>query len=170
MTFLLILICILLVAAGIVFSVIPPLPGPVLSYGAILISHYFIDEVQFAGWALIVWAVLVTMVTILDYALPILATKKFGGTKWGIWGGMIGLIIGFILPIPFGIVIGPLLGAIIGDLIGGNHIKAAVRSGFGSFIGFVTATSIKVLLTLIIGVILSYRIGLLGIDLIKEHL
>ena len=70
------------------------------------------------------------------------------------------------MPIPFGIILGPLLGAIIGDLIGGNHIKAAMKSGFGSFIGFVLATSMKVIFSCIIGVLIFIKIGGLVVDAI----
>ena len=92
MAVLLIIVCFLLLGAGMIFSVLPPLPGPILSYIAVLISHFFIDKVQFSTWGLVLWAIVVVIVTILDYVLPVIATKKFGGTKWGVWGGMIGMV------------------------------------------------------------------------------
>ncbi len=102
---------------------------------------------------------MVIAITVADYILPIMATKKFGGTEAGVWGGVIGALAGFILPIPFGVIIGPLVGAIVGDLIGGNHYKAAMRSGFGSFIGFLIATGLKVFVAFGIGIAVVLKIG-----------
>ncbi len=168
MTVVFALVCILLIAGGLIFSVLPPLPGPILSYCAILIGHFFVEDVSYATSSLVIWAIIVIAVSIIDFILPIAATKKFGGTKWGIYGGMIGLLLGILLPIPFGIVLGPLLGAIIGDLYGGNRFQAAFKSGFGSFVGFVVGTSLKVLVTLIIGIGLSIKLGSVGIQYIQQ--
>ena len=155
----LILLTIALIAGGVIFSVLPPLPGPVLSYGAMISAHYISEETTFSTTSFVVWGIITVIILIADYLLPVAATKKFGGTKAGVIGGMIGVIAGIILPIPFGIILGPLLGAIIGDLYGGNHIRSAFKSGFGSFLGFVVATSLKVLLSIIIGVIVVLKVG-----------
>lgn len=159
MTYLLILLAFVLLAGGIVFSVLPPLPGPLLSYMALLCAHFSSPDAAFSHITLIIWAVIVVVALIADYTLPIMATKKYGGTKSGIWGGAIGTIAGLIVPIPFGIILGPLCGAIIGDLIGGNRIQAAIKSGFGSFLGFVVATGIKVLISIWMGVVIVIRLG-----------
>ncbi|MEQ9231179.1 MAG: DUF456 domain-containing protein [Cyclobacteriaceae bacterium] len=149
----LIFLAIVLVAGGIIFSILPPLPGPVLAFGAMLIMYF--TSAQVSGWVVFFFGILTLGITALDYVLPVAATKKFGGTKAGIWGGIIGTIIGVLFFPGIGIIIGPLLGAIIGDLIGGNQIRAAVKSGVGSFIGFVIATFIKVSFCIVIGVIVA---------------
>ena len=155
----LIIISILLIAGGIIFAVLPPLPGPILTYAAMVCTHYVSTETQFSTTSFVIWAVVGAAVIVLDYILPAAATRRFGGTRAGMIGGMIGTIAGVILPIPFGIIIGPLLGAIIGDLYGGNHIKSAFRSGFGSFLGFIVATSIKVLYAVILGSVIAWKVG-----------
>ncbi len=164
----LIILSILLLTGGVIFSVLPPLPGPLLSYAALISAHFISEETTFSTTSFVIWGVLVLIVTVADYALPIAATKKFGGTKAGVIGGMIGIVAGIILPIPFGIIIGPLLGAIIGDLYGGNHIRSAFKSGFGSFLGFLVATSIKVLFSLILGGIVVYKVGEFTVASIME--
>ncbi len=159
MTYVLILLAFILLAGGIVFAVLPPLPGPLLSYIALLCAHNSSPEAAFSSTSLIIWAIVVVVILIADYTLPIMATRKFGGTKAGIWGGVIGTVAGLIVPIPFGIILGPLCGAIIGDLIGGNRIQAAIKSGFGSFLGFVLATSLKVVVSIWIGVVIMIHLG-----------
>jgi uncharacterized protein YqgC (DUF456 family) len=54
---------------------------------------------------------------------------------------------------PFGILLGPRVGAIAGDLYGGNQFRAAMKSGAGSFVGFVVATGVKALVCVGIGVV-----------------
>ena len=164
----LIIISILLIAGGIVFSILPPLPGPLLTYGALIVTHYVAEDTEFGVASFIIWAIVGGAILVLDYVLPAAATRKFGGTKAGMIGGMIGTIAGVILPIPFGIILGPLLGAIIGDLYGGNRIKSAFKSGFGSFLGFLTATSLKLLYSVILGGVIAWKVGGFTIGRIAE--
>jgi hypothetical protein len=58
---------------------------------------------------------------------------------------MIGLVAGLFLFPPFGIIIGPFAGAVIGELSSGKKSRAALRSGFGSFVGFVLGTMLKLI-------------------------
>ena len=153
----LLITAVILLAGGIIFSVLPPLPGPILTYAGMLVTHYAGENTQFANGWLVFFGLLTVLITVLDYALPIAATKKFGGTRAGVWGGIIGTVVGVFTGI--GILLGPLLGAIIGDLIGGNHFKAALKSGFGSFVGFLIATTIKVVFSLIMGLFIIWKIG-----------
>ncbi len=164
----LLILAVLLLAGGIIFSVLPPLPGPILTYLSMIATHYATEDTRFSTFLLIFFGALTAIITVLDYVLPVAATKKFGGTKAGIWGGVIGTVLGVMSGIPFGIILGPLLGAIIGDLIGGNHIKAAMKSGFGSFVGFLLATSIKVIFSCVVGLFVVWNIGALMITAIID--
>lgn len=164
----LIILSLLLIAGGIIFSILPPLPGPMLTYAALIATHYVSDETEFGATSFIVWAILGAGIIVLDYVLPAAATRRFGGTKAGMIGGMIGTIAGVILPIPFGIILGPLLGAVIGDLYGGNQIRSAFKSGFGSFMGFLVATSLKLLYALILGGVIAWRVGGFTFGVISE--
>lgn len=155
----LVIVAVLLIAGGVIFSVLPPLPGPLLSYGALIAANSISEETSFSTTSFVVWGIIGAIVIVADYVLPVAATKKFGGTKAGVIGGMIGIVAGILLPIPFGIILGPLLGAIIGDLYGGNHIRSAFKSGFGSFLGFLVATSIKVLYSIILGGVVVWKVG-----------
>jgi len=159
MEVILVILSILCIAGGIVFSILPPLPGPLLTYLALVTTHYVSPETNFSTWSFVIWGIVGLVILVLDYVLPAAATRRFGGTKAGMIGGMIGTVAGIILPIPFGIILGPLLGAIIGDLIGGNRIKSAFKSGFGSFLGFLAATSMKLLYSIILGVVIVIKVG-----------
>lgn len=154
-----IVIAILLIAGGIVFSILPPLPGPLLTYGALVSAHYISSDTSFSAASFIIWAIIGVLILVLDYTLPAVSAKKSGGTKAGMIGGLIGTVAGVILPIPFGIIIGPFLGAVIGDLCGGNSIKSAFRSGFGSFLGFLASTSLKLIYSIVLGSVIAWKVG-----------
>lgn len=138
---------IVLMLAGIAGSVLPMLPGPPLCYIALLIQQ-FRPEKPFSLTFLLVWGFVVGLVVVLDYLVPIYGTKKFGGTKYGVWGCGIGLLAALWLG-PLGIVLGPLLGAFLGEYLANNDPKVATRAAIGSFAGFAFGTIMKVVACLI---------------------
>ena len=144
MDYVLIVFGVVLIIGGILGCVLPVLPGPPLSYIGLLLLH-FTQRYQFSTRFLIIWAIITTVVYVLDYVIPSLGTKKFGGSKRGIWGSMIGLVIGLFFFPPYGIIIGPFLGAIIGELTSGKDSGTALKSGFGAFIGFLAGTLLKLI-------------------------
>lgn len=139
---------VILTIAGIVGCILPFIPGPPLSYTALL-SMLAVNENTFTAQFLGIWLVITIAVTLLDYYVPIWGTKKFGGSRNGVWGATIGLITGIFFFPPFGLIAGPFLGAFIGELISGKDTQAALRSGFGSFIGFVAGTVMKLAVSVI---------------------
>lgn len=144
MDYLLIGLGVLLIIGGILGSILPFLPGPPLSYGGLLLLH-FTEDHQFTSRFLIIWAIITAVTYLIDYLIPIWGTKRFGGSKQGIWGSIIGLIAGIFFFPPFGIIIGPFAGAVIGELIAGKTHSAAFRSGLGSFVGFLLGTLIQLI-------------------------
>lgn len=131
----------LLMLLGLAGCVLPFLPGPPFCYVALLIQQLQTDT-PYTTRFLVIWAVVTVAVTLLDYVIPIYGTKKYGGTKYGMWGCMIGLIAGLWLG-PVGIIIGPFAGAFIGELVANSSSEQALRAAFGSFIGFVAGTLLK---------------------------
>jgi uncharacterized protein YqgC (DUF456 family) len=146
MDIILISLGIILTITGILGCILPFMPGPPLNYAAILLLH-FTSGFQFSNRFLIIWAIVTVAVVVLDYIIPVWGTKKFGGSKQGVWGSVIGLIAGLFFFPPFGIIIGPFAGAVVGELIAGNNSKDALKSGFGSFVGFVTGTLLKLIVS-----------------------
>ena len=145
----------LLVIVGIIGCIVPALPGPPLSFVGILLFH-FTRWGDLSGKLLIWLAIFTVAVTVMDYILPIWATKKLGGTKRGVWGSTIGLFLGLFIFPPWGIIIGPFLGAFIGEMTLKNDSDKALRSAIGSFIGFLLGTGAKFAVS---GVILYYFVS-----------
>ena len=146
-------ICLLL---GLIGCVAPVLPGVPLSYLGLLLLHWT-DRAQFSWQFLTIWAVVVIVIQVLDYFIPALGTKKFGGSKYGVWGSTIGLFVGLFMG-PWGVIVGPFVGAVLGELLYFNrhpqdrieqaentNFNRALRAGFGSFIGLLTGTILKLI-------------------------
>lgn len=131
-----------LISLGIIGAILPVLPGPPISWLGLL-CIYGTDAVPNNSQFIWITLGVALLVTILDYIIPIIGTKKFGGTKKGIWGSTIGLIIGFFFG-PIGIIIGPFIGAFVGELIeDSSDMKKAFKAATGSLIGFIFSTGIK---------------------------
>ncbi len=66
-------------------------------------------------------------------------------------GTTVGLLISIIFPVLglAGIVIWPFVGAVVGELINKTSHKQAMKAAFGSFIGFLTGTFLKFVVTVI---------------------
>ncbi|MBP2831735.1 DUF456 domain-containing protein [Aquimarina sp. U1-2] len=128
---------------GIIGSFLPVLPGPFTSWIGLLILHFTTAVTQ--NWTFLGITLGVSiLVWILDYIVPALGTKKFGGTKYGIVGSSLGLVVGILFLGPFGIIIGPFAGAFIGEFIKDSSDTAkATKAAFGSFIGFLAGTFLK---------------------------
>lgn len=146
------LLTVLLITGGIVSCIVPPLPGPAVGYCA-LVSYELIPGMEgFSVWTYVICGLAVVGVTVADFVFPPAVTRKFGGTGAAAMGGALGAFAGLFFA-PLGILLGPLAGAVAGDLIGGNRFKAAMKSGVGSFVGFVVATGAKVAVCIAIGVV-----------------
>lgn len=135
---------------GILGSFLPVLPGPPISWIGLLLL-YLTKAVPDSWWLLGVTLVVALFVVALDYIIPAMGTKKFGGTKAGMIGTTIGLLVALFFPIlgPFGIIIWPFVGALVGELLNKADNKTATKAAFGSFLGFLTGTFIKFLIAVI---------------------
>jgi len=144
----LIVLAVILMLSGIAGCVLPLLPGPPLSYIALLIVA-FIDGSQISKNVLIATGIATAIVTLLDYLIPIWGTKWYGGSKQGVWGATLGMVVGIFLFPPFGLIIGPFAGAFIGEMMNdATDTNKALRAALGSLVGFLIGTGLKVIVCL----------------------
>ncbi len=143
---------------GILGSILPVIPGTPISWLGLIVL-YFAPSLEFDWTLLIVTGVVAISIYILDYIIPAVGTKKFGGSRAGAWGTTIGLIVGIFAPIPFGILIGPFVGALIGEMVF-NETKGpqAFKAAIGSFFGFLASTFIKFFATVVYLFIFLYLV------------
>jgi uncharacterized protein YqgC (DUF456 family) len=150
MDIVLLLLGFILMLLGILGSVLPVLPGPPISWVGLLVLH-LTKAVPEDWWLLGITLAVAGCVWALDYIIPAIGTKKFGGSKAGMLGTVIGLIVAIIFPVLgiFGIIVWPFVGALVGELINNADQKTALKAAFGSFIGFLTGTFLKFVVTII---------------------
>ncbi len=139
------IVCLLVGIAG---SILPVLPGPASAWLGLLLLHWS-DFAEFGSSFLIITALLTIGVIGLDYVIPAWGSRRFGGSKLGSRGAMIGVFAGLLMG-PLGIIIGPFVGAFLGEMLHNpSNINGALRAAMGSFIGFLTGTGIKLILCLV---------------------
>ncbi|WP_040247212.1 DUF456 domain-containing protein [Psychroserpens mesophilus] len=144
----LIILSALLMILGLIGSFLPVLPGPLTSWVGLLIFH--LTDVVPMNWTFLGLTLFVAItIWILDYIIPAIGTKRFGGSRAGMIGTSIGLIVGLLAPIPGGIIIGPFVGALIGELLNKSEFDKALKAAFGSFLGFLASTFIKFMVALV---------------------
>lgn len=155
MDILLVIFSAIFIVLGIIGSVLPILPGPPLSWIGLLLL-YLTKAVEMSTTLIVITGIIAIIIFILDYIIPSMGTKKFGGSKSGMIGTSIGLVVGLISPIPGGIILGPFLGAFIGEMTHKNDSKTAFKAAIGSFIGFLASTFIKFIVSVIyLGIFIS---------------
>ena len=114
------IVAILLGLVGIVGSVIPGLPGPPVSWVGMLLLFFFgggtLGGEPMSLALLLIMLGVTIVVTVMDYFIPGILTKKTGGSKYGSWGSIIGLFVGMFFFAPWGMIIGMMLGAFVAEL------------------------------------------------------
>ncbi|MEH6621051.1 DUF456 domain-containing protein [Maribacter arcticus] len=140
----------ILMLVGIIGSFLPILPGPPISWVGLLLLH-FTSVIDMTWTFLGITLAIALLVFALDYVIPAIGTKKFGGTKAGVIGTTVGLVVALIFPVfgPFGIIIWPFIGALVGELLNKADKKTATKAAFGSFLGFLTGTFMKFLVAIV---------------------
>jgi uncharacterized protein YqgC (DUF456 family) len=146
----------LCILAGIVGSVAPLLPGPPLAYIGLLLLQ-LTSNPPYSLTFLLIWAGIVIAVSILEYLIPVYGTKKLGGSKYGLWGCSIGLFAGIWFG-PWGVFLGPFVGAFLGELIASQQSGQAFKAAFGSFVGFLFSTVLKLVVCVIMGLYFVWTI------------
>ena len=136
-----------LLLIGIAGSIVPFLPGPPISFFAILILHFSSPDFNIPDLSFLFFLVLV--ITFVDYWLQIYGVKKFGGGKKATNGTIIGLILGFFIFPPLGIILGPFLGAFIGAKMEGGK-NDSLKIAFGSLLGFLGGVILKIIVSIYI--------------------
>lgn len=135
------LISIILLILGIVGTFLPVLPGLLLSLAGLLIYKFGTDA-PISMVFIWIFVALTVLSAVLNYVIPARTTRKYGGTRWGSLGSIVGTFAGMIfIPIPFGFLIGMFLGVFIGELLHDmRDKKKAWNSTKGAMIGFIYGT------------------------------
>jgi uncharacterized protein YqgC (DUF456 family) len=142
----LIVLGVIFVIVGIIGCIIPGVAGPPFSFLALICLSIARKWEPFSVKFLIILGVLTIIVQAMDYVLPAVGAKKFGSSKYGFWGAIIGMLLGIIFFPPLGIIVGAFLGAIAGEVIAGKEAAEALKAGWGVFVGVMVGMLLKLIL------------------------
>ena len=144
-----IILAILAGVLGIAGSILPGLPGTPISWVGLLLLYIWGPE-EMPMKTLIIWGVVTILVSVIDYVVPMYFTKMTGGSKYAERGAVMGMIIGIVFT-PIGMILGSFLGAFLMELHKVNKTPAeALKIAFGSFLGFITGTGLKTIVSVLI--------------------
>ncbi|MGE3181975.1 MAG: DUF456 family protein [Phycisphaerae bacterium] len=132
------------------------LPGTWLILLTCAVAEWFVtgEGALFTKQTLLLLAALAVIGELIEFGAGVVGAKKFGGSRKGAIGALVGSIVGglaftFFIPIPIiGTLIGACLGAAAGsifmELRGGRTMDEAMRSGVGAGIGRFSGTVAKI--------------------------
>src|SRR4029079_18240270 len=81
------LFAIVVMALGLIGTVIPILPGTTIILAAAIVHRVAVGPDRSLGWSALVAMLLLTLLTYaIDAAAGYLGAKRFGATKWGLVG------------------------------------------------------------------------------------
>ncbi|UCB48465.1 MAG: DUF456 domain-containing protein [Deltaproteobacteria bacterium] len=139
----LIILGLLCALIGLVGCIFPVIPGPPLSFLALILLSLAKNWEPFSSTFLIIMGGLALLVTILDYVVPLVGAKKYGASKWGVWISMIGMLIGVLFFPPWGMLFGAFVGAFAGEVLAGKKGRKSLQAAWGVFVGNVVSIGFK---------------------------
>lgn len=126
---------ILLLLVGLIGSVVPLLPGPIVIFIAGVVHTLLRPESGMSLWGLVILFLLLALSFVLDFISGALGARWFGASRWGVAGVFIGGIAGMFF-MPFGLVLGPLIGGAAFELLfAKKKLQPAAKSAWGSLLG-----------------------------------
>jgi len=146
-----------LILAGLAGSLVPALPGPPLVFaGAVVFS--LVTGFGSVGWiSLLVLGLLAAVSLLLDYLASAYGAKRFGGSKWGMWGSVVGGMVGMLVASLPGLVVGLFAGAVLMELWKGDKTALpSLKVGWGSLLGFLGGTLMKLVFSLLMAGLFLY--------------
>jgi len=137
-------ITLLIMAIGLVGTVLPVIPGILLIYAGYLLYGFATGWEAYGLIVIVGWSVVTALVLLLDVFAGAIGARKYGATRFGTWGSLIGGVIGALAAGFPGLILGPFVGATAGELLRGRSHREALRSGWGTFLGFMAGSVIKI--------------------------
>ena len=145
-----------LILIGLLFAVVPILPGSLLVWIGI-VAWASADGYHAIGWPLLAVLGVIALIAVGgDIYVTTVITRKSGGSWKAVVGAMIGGLAGGALlsaPLPFiGTIIGGILGSVAGVIVVEFFIQRewqkALKAGGGFLVGYFASTAVRLILCL----------------------
>ena len=127
-------LALLVMGVGVLGSILPGLPSTPLVLIAAVGHKLYFRETGVSWWIMTILVAITLFSLVVDYLASIYGAKRFGATRTGMIGAIVGAIVGLFFNLP-GILLGPFVGAAIFEMVGGRKWKEASWAGLGATIG-----------------------------------
>lgn len=158
MSILYLLLSTVIIIVGLAGIFIPVLPGVPLVFAGTLVYAWVTGFKVITIGYVVLFALLTALASLVDYVGGLITARKFGASKYGLIGSIIGGIAGLVIFNIPGMLIGQLLGVIAGELYFGTEMKKSFQAGLAVFIGYLMASFIKVFFAGIIVIIFYFKV------------
>ncbi|MDW7650047.1 MAG: DUF456 domain-containing protein [Bacillota bacterium] len=137
------LLAVILFVLGLVGTLLPVMPGPILIYGGMLLYGILTKFSTLDTNFFLLQGMALLLLFTIDFLATAAGSRRYGGSRQAAWGAALGTLIGIFVFGPFGIILGPFLGAVTVEIIRGKPMNLAVHTGFGTLIGILGGTFLK---------------------------
>jgi hypothetical protein len=144
-----IVIAVVFFTVGVIGTVLPALPGATLIWLGMLVYGLFVKFQNLPWTFYVAQGLAVVLIFLLDYLAGIWGTRRYGGSREAVLGSILGGLLGVLLLGPFGLIFGPFIGAVGGEMYRRSSLDRAFQVGFGTLIGFLGGTVLKLLVEVI---------------------
>jgi uncharacterized protein YqgC (DUF456 family) len=149
----------ILIFIGLIGTIVPVLPGVGLVFGGILLYALYFGVTSVGLTTLILLGLAAGLSFVLDLLASLYGAKRFGATRYGIWGSVVGGMVGLALLSLPGLFIGLFLGAVAGEyFFGKKKADQALQAGIGSMLGFLAGTVLKLILAVVMVLVFVVKV------------
>ena len=143
MTIVLWMIAIVLIAIGLVGTVVPAVPGVTLMFAGMVLGAWVDDFARIPVWVLVILGALTAIAWIVDFAAAALGAKRVGASGRAVVGAAVGTIVGIFTGL-WGLLFMPLVGAAIGEYSAQRDLRRAGKVGIATWLGLLLGTAVKI--------------------------
>jgi uncharacterized protein YqgC (DUF456 family) len=137
------IVALIIMVAGLVGTILPIIPSVPMVYLGFVIYGIANGWQDYGSTVMIVFGLVTVFVLVLDYVAGAIGAKRFGGSRLGAVGAIVGALIGLIFFNIIGLVVGTFAGAALGELVLGRTMQEAIMSGSGALVGFLAGSLFK---------------------------
>lgn len=143
-------LAVVMVALGLLGTVLPAIPGLPLVFGGMLLAAWAGDFREIGMATIAVLGVLTLLSLAIDFWATAAGAKRVGASGKAVGGAVLGTVVGLFFG-PVGLFAGPFAGALTGELLhrrrlGRGDLGHAARVGFGTWLGIVLGVVLKLTL------------------------
>lgn len=134
-----------LIAAGVIGTLVPILPGAAIVFIGMLLAAWLDGFARVGPFVLVALGAITALVYVIDFAGGSFGAKTLGASRRAVWGAFFGALVGIFFGFA-GILLGPFVGAVLGEYSVRRNLSAAGKAGAGTWFGLALAAAAKIAL------------------------